>query len=297
MDGWMEGGAGGMPEPQRVAPVTVRDLVRLSAAGRRLVAVTAYTAPEARLCDAAGVDVILVGDSLGNAVLGLADTLGVTMDDMVRHTRAVAGAAQRALVVADLPFLSYQTGIADAVRNGGRLLQAGASAVKLEGGSAYVPTVEALGHAGIPVIGHLGFTPQSVRRLGGPRVQGRESGSAEELRRDAAALAAAGVGAIVLEMVPGPLAQAVTAEVSVPTIGIGAGPDCSGQILVLYDLVGLSPRLPHFARSYGDAGAEIGRAVERYAEDVRAGRFPGPEHTHDGRRWGEPHPPGRDAPS
>ncbi len=284
-----------MPEVERA--VTVRDLARFTDAGRRLVAVTAYTAPEARLCDAAGVDLILVGDSLGNAVLGLADTLGVTMDDMVRHTRAVAGAARRALVVADLPFLSYQTDVAEAVRNSGRLLQAGASAVKLEGGAAFAPTVRTLGHAGIPVIGHLGFTPQSVRRLGGPRVQGRDAAGAEALRRDALALAEAGVFAIVLEMVPGPLAEAVTAELAVPTIGIGAGPGCSGQVLVLYDLVGLSPHVPHFARSYGDAGAEIRRAVGRYAQDVRAGRFPGPEQTHDGRQWGPAPPAGTDASS
>ena len=286
-----------MPDVERSAPITVRDLGRFTAVGRRLVAVTAYTAPEAQLCDEAGVDLILVGDSLGNAVLGLADTLGVTMEDMVRHTQAVAGAARRAMVVADLPFLSYQADIAEAVRNGGRLLQAGASAVKLEGGAPFAPTVRALGHAGIPVIGHLGFTPQSVRRLGGPRVQGRESVAAEALQRDAVALAEAGVFAIVLEMVPGALAQAVTAQLPVPTIGIGAGPGCSGQILVLYDLVGLSPRLPHFARSYGDAGAEIRRAVRHYAEDVRAGRFPGPEHTHDGHRWGPSPRPGQDAPS
>ena len=269
------------PAPRRHAA----DLAALAAAGERIVAVTAYTAPEARCCDEAGADLILVGDSLGRVLLGLPDELGVTMEDMERHTAAVARGARRALVVADLPFLSYQADPAEAVRNAGRLVRAGAAAVKLEGGAERAETVRRIVEAGIPVVGHLGFTPQSVRRLGGARVQGRGD-QAARLQADAAALAAAQVSAIVLEMVPGPLAGRITAEAGVPTIGIGAGAACSGQVLVLYDLIGLSPRVPRLARTYADLGQAMREAVARYAADVRAGAFPGPAQTHDGTAWG-----------
>jgi 3-methyl-2-oxobutanoate hydroxymethyltransferase len=275
-----------MPAARGPRRVTVRDLAQLRAAGQPIVAVTAYTAPEGRACDAAGVDVVLVGDSLGRVVLGLPDELGVTLEDMERHTAAVARAVRRALVVADLPFLSYQADVAEAVRSAGRLVRAGAAAVKLEGGKPFVPTVERIVAAGIPVMGHLGFTPQSVHRFGGPRVQGREQAEAERLLADAAALEAAGVFAIVLEMVPAPVAEAITQAVRVPTIGIGAGPACSGQILVLYDILGLSPRVPRLARTYADLSGAMTAAVEAYARDVRARVFPGPENTHDGRSWG-----------
>ena len=266
--------------------VTVRDLARLSAAGRPIVAVTAYTAPEGHFCDEAGVDLILVGDSLGRAVLGLPDELGVSMEDMERHTAAVSRAVRRALVVADMPFLSYQADPAEATRNAGRLVRAGAAAVKLEGGLALVPTIERIHSAGIPVIGHLGFTPQSVHRFGGPRVQGREPADALAMLADARALAAAGVSAIVLEMVPAPVAAEITAECGVPTIGIGAGTACSGQVLVLYDIIGLSPRVPRLARTYAELGAAMAAAVAAYADDVRSGGFPGAENTHDGHTWG-----------
>lgn len=266
--------------------LTVLDLARLKADGRPIVAVTAYTAPEGRACDAAGVDLVLVGDSLGRAVLGLPDELGVTMEDMERHTAAVGRGVRHALLTADLPFLSYQADPAEAVRNAGRLIRAGASAVKLEGGAPMVPTIGRIVAAGIPVIGHLGFTPQSVRSLGGPRVQGRERVTAARMLEDARALEAAGVSAIVLEMVPGPLAAEITAAATPPTIGIGAGGGCSGQVLVLYDILGLSTRVPRLARTYADLSAAMCEAVRQYGNDVRTGAFPGPEHTHDGSTWG-----------
>ncbi len=265
---------------------TVLDLPRLKADGQPIVAVTAYTAPEGRACDTAGVDLVLVGDSLGRAVLGLPDELGVTMEDMERHTAAVARGVRQALLVADLPFLSYQADPAEAVRNAGRLIRAGASAVKLEGGRSMAPTIERMVTAGIPVVGHLGFTPQSVRGLGGARVQGRDASSAARLLDDARALEDAGVSAVVLEMVPGPLAAEITAAVAPPTIGIGAGGGCSGQVLVLYDILGLSTRVPRLARKYVDLAEQIRGAVAAYAGDVRSRAFPGPAHTHDGHAWG-----------
>ncbi len=273
-------------ETARPRAATVRDLLRWRAEGRRIVAVTAYTAPEGRYCDEAGADLVLVGDSLGRAVLGLPDELGVTMEDMERHTSAVARGVQRALLVADLPFLAYQADPAEAVRNAGRLIRAGAAAVKLEGGSSQLAAIERIHAAGIPVVGHLGFTPQAVHSLGGARVQGREPEEAEQLHRDAEAIAAAGVCAIVLEMVPSALAAQVTQASRVPTIGIGAGVGCDGQILVLYDIIGLSSRVPRLARTYADLGASLREAVATYAHDVRAGVFPGPENTHDGTAWG-----------
>jgi len=229
---------------------------------------------------------VLVGDSLGRVVLGLPDELGVTMEDMERHTSAVARQVRHALVVADLPFLAYQADPAEAVRNAGRLVRAGAAGVKLEGGAYWADTVRRIVETGIPVVGHLGFTPQAVHRLGGPRVQGRGAAAEEALLADARALAAAGACALVLELVPGPVAARLTAGLELPTIGIGAGAGCSGQILVLYDVVGLSARVPRLARTYADLGAALREAVAAYARDVRAGVFPGPEHTHDGRGWG-----------
>jgi 3-methyl-2-oxobutanoate hydroxymethyltransferase len=275
-----------MPRPPAGQRVAAQDLGAIAASGRPIVAVTAYTTPEARACDEAGVDLILVGDSLGRAVLGLPDELRVTMDDMVRHTAAAARGVRRALLAADLPFLSYQAETAEAVRNAGRLVRAGAAAVKLEGGAERAETVRRIVEAGIPVLGHLGFTPQSVRRLGGARVQGRDEAGAARLLADARALAAAGCSAVVLEMVPAPVATRVTRALAVPTIGIGAGPGCSGQILVLYDVLGLSARRPRLARAYADLGEAMRAAVAAYAGDVRAGTFPGPAETHDGRSWG-----------
>lgn len=286
-----------MSGPAPSSRLTLRDLARLRLEGTPIAAVTAYTTPEGRCCDQAGVDLVLVGDSLGRVVLGLPDELAVTIEDMERHTAAVARGVRRAVLVADMPFLSYQADPADAVRNAGRLVRAGAAAVKLEGGAVFAPTIARILAAGIPVVGHLGFTPQSVRRFGGARVQGREPEAAERLLADALAIAAAGACAIVLEMIPGPLAEAVTVALDVPTIGIGAGAGCSGQILVLYDILGLAPRSPRLARRYADIGAAMAGAVAAYARDVRACAFPGLEHTHDGQRWGSPPAAGTAVPS
>jgi 3-methyl-2-oxobutanoate hydroxymethyltransferase len=249
--------------------------IRASKGGTPIVMVTAYDAPTARIADDAGVDIILVGDSVAMVVLGYDDTLQVTVADMAHHVAAVARARPRALVVADMPWLSYHLSVEEAVRNAAELIRAGAAAVKLEGGRVRVPVVEALVDAQIPVMGHLGLTPQSVHAMGGYKVQGQQAESAGALVDDARALAGAGCFAIVLECVPREVARLVTAEVSVPTIGIGAGPDCDGQVLVLHDLLGLEDRpLPKFVRRYATAKADAVAAVSAYAADVRAGAFP-----------------------
>jgi 3-methyl-2-oxobutanoate hydroxymethyltransferase len=255
---------------------------KVAAGADPLVMVTAYDAPTARLADAAGVDLLLVGDSLAMVVLGYDDTLSVTVDDMVHHTAAVARTAPRALVVADLPWLSYHVSPEDTVRNAARLVRAGAPAVKLEGGAKRLRAVSALVDAEIPVMGHLGLTPQSVHALGGFKVQGRQPEAADALVEDALALTEAGVFAIVLEAVPAAVARRVTEAVPVPTIGIGAGPACDGQVLVLHDLLGLEDRvLPRFVRRYASLRAEGTAAVAAYAADVRSGAFPGPEETYE----------------
>ncbi|HEX2118283.1 MAG TPA: 3-methyl-2-oxobutanoate hydroxymethyltransferase [Acidimicrobiales bacterium] len=249
--------------------------IRAGKGGTPLVMVTAYDAPTARIADDAGVDVILVGDSVAMVVLGYEDTLQVTVDDMAHHVGAVARARPRALVVADLPWLSYHLSTEDAVRNAAALVRAGAAAVKLEGGRVRVAVVEALVNAQIPVMGHLGLTPQSIHALGGYRVQGQQAEAAAALVDDATALAEAGCFAIVLECVPREVARLVTATVPVPTIGIGAGPDCDGQVLVLHDLLGIEDRIvPKFVRRYGTVKADAVAAVSRYAADVRARAFP-----------------------
>ena len=267
--------------PARVTVPAVRS--RKAAAGAPpLVMVTAYDAPTARLADAADVDLLLVGDSLAMVVLGYDDTLSVTVDDMVHHTAAVARTAPRALVVADLPWMSYHVSAEDTVRNAARLIRAGATAVKLEGGAKRVPVVRALVDAEIPVMGHLGLTPQSVHALGGFKVQGRRPEAADALVEDALALVEAGVFGVVLEAVPAALARRVTEAVPVPTIGIGAGPACDGQVLVLHDLLGLEDRvLPRFVRRYASLRADGTAAVAAFAADVRAGAFPGPEETYE----------------
>ena len=255
---------------QVTAPV-----IRAGKGGTPLVMVTAYDAPTARIADDAGVDVILVGDSVAMVVLGYDDTLQVTVTDMAHHVAAVARARPRAMVVADLPWLSYHLSTEEAVRNAAILVRAGAAAVKLEGGRTRVPVVEALVDAQIPVMGHLGLTPQSVHALGGYRVQGQQEETATTLVADAAALAGAGCFALVLECVPREVARLVTRSVAVPTIGIGAGPDCDGQVLVLHDLLGLEDRIaPKFVRRYGTAKADAVAAVSRYAADVRSRAFP-----------------------
>lgn len=260
---------------------TVPHLRRLKQRGDRIVMLTCYDYATALLIDGAGVDVVLVGDSVGTTVLGHETTIPVTMDDMVRHTRAVRRGLTRPLLVADLPFLSYQVGPEDALRNAGRLVQeGGAEAVKLEGGLAVVPAVERIVAAGIPVMGHLGLTPQSVHALGGYRVQGRDEASLERLLADAAALAEAGVFALVLELVHAETARQVTAAAPVPTIGIGSGPHCDGQVQVVHDILGLFPgqAFRHAAR-YAEVGELIQGCVTRYAADVRSGRFPAAPHS------------------
>lgn len=247
---------------------------------KRITALTAYDFPTARALDAAGVDILLVGDSLGMVLLGYDNTLAVTMDDMLHHTRAVARGAERAMVVGDMPFMSYQINAEEALRNAGRFVQdAGAQAVKLEGGEALADTVRRIVAAGIPVMGHLGLTPQSVHQLGGFRVQGKTAEAASRLLEDARCLEQAGIFALVLEMVPRQLARLVTERLSIPTIGIGAGPECDGQILVTHDLIGLYHRpVPRFAKRYARVADIISEAVGEYLREVRAGDFPGEQH-------------------
>lgn len=241
----------------------------------KLVVVTAYDALFTRIIEQAGIDVILVGDSLGVVVQGKSDTLSVTMDEMEYHTRLVAQSRQQALVIADMPFMSYQVSRERAIHNAGRLIRAGAAAVKVEGGGAMVDRVRALTTVGIPVMGHLGMTPQSVHRFGGYKVQGRESTQADELLNDAKALEAAGAFALVLEAMPATLAQSVTQAVSIPTIGIGAGPHCDGQVLVLYDLLGLFDEfMPKFVKPYAHLKADALQALRRFKEEVECQKFP-----------------------
>jgi 3-methyl-2-oxobutanoate hydroxymethyltransferase len=240
-----------------------------------IVMVTAYDAPFARVVDAAGVDIILVGDTLAEVVLGEENTLGVNVGDLVHHVAAVARARPRALLLGDMPWLSYHLEASDTVRNAARLVRAGAQAVKLEGGRRRVPAVRAIIDAEIPVMGHLGLTPQSINAMGGYKVQGRETTAAAELRQDADALAFAGCFALVLEGVPDVLAERVTADVDIPTIGIGAGPACDGQVIVLHDLLGLTESEPaRFVRRYAELGSLATKAVSEWAADVRAGRYP-----------------------
>ena len=255
------------------APVTVPEIVA-SKGRRKLVMVTATDEPSARWVDRAGVDMILVGDSLGMAALGRPDTLTVTMDEMVHHTRAAAAGCRRALLIADMPFGSYQVSVGEAVRNAVRLMaEGGARAVKLEGPRA--DEVSAIAAAGIPVVGHVGLTPQSVHRLGGYRVQGKDAAAARALVRHAQELEAAGAFLVVIEGVPAAVGAAITRAVSVPTVGIGAGLDCDGQVLVFADLLGLSDDpAPRFVRRYAALGDAIRTSVEAFAADVRNGRYP-----------------------
>jgi len=245
----------------------------------KIAALTAYDFSMAQILDRAGVDVLLVGDSLGNVILGYQTTLPVTMDDMVHHTAAVSRGAARALVVADMPFLAAQIGVEEAVRNAGRLLgEGGAAAVKIEGGRAVAEAVGRLVEIGIPVMGHLGLTPQSVHLLGGHRRQATTEEAAEELIAQARMIEAEGAFALVLESVPGEVARCVTEELAIPTIGIGAGPHCDGQVLVSYDMLGLTQAsLPPFVRQYAHLDAAVLEAAAAYRDDVRQGRFPAPE--------------------
>ncbi len=254
-------------------PVRVPDLRSMKEKGEKIAMLTAYDFTMARLLDRAGIDVILVGDSLGMVVLGYETTLPVTLDMMIHHTRAVSRGAKRALIVADMPFLTFQLSIEEAMRNAGRLIQeGGAAAVKIEGGRQIVDTAKRLVDIGVPVMGHLGLTPQSVHQLGGFRPQGRDSEAAEKLIKDAQALEKAGVFGIVLESIPSDLAGRVTASLKIPTIGIGAGPQCDGQVLVSYDALGLSDGpVPPFAKQYAQLAETILSTARAYIEDVRAG--------------------------
>ncbi len=260
--------------------VTVPRLLRMKQSGERIAMVTAYDATFARMIDEGGADILLVGDSLGMVVQGLDTTLPVTVDEMVYHCRAVSRGARRALVVGDMPFLSAQITPEEALRNAGRFLsEGGAHAVKLEGGRSAAPTVRRLVDAGIPVMGHVGLLPQSVHAMGGFRVQGKTEDAAARILDDAHAIAEAGAFSVVLEGVPSDLAAQVTRELGVPTIGIGAGPECDGQVLVCYDLLGLTPDLkPKFVKRYAELYAEGRDAVARYCDEVRAGSFPSDEH-------------------
>jgi len=261
---------------KRIGP---RQLAAMKARGEKIVALTAYDHPSARILDESGVDIVLVGDSAANVVLGYASTLPVTMTEMLVLTAAVSRGVQRAMVVADMPFMSYQVSPAQALENAGRFVkEAGAGGVKLEGGLRSLAAIETILAAGIPVMGHLGLTPQSHLALGGYRVQGREPAAAARLVEEAQALAAAGVFAIVLEGIPWTLAKQVSAAVAVPTIGIGAGEHCDGQVLVLHDMLGFGEGGLSFVKRYGELEAALRAAVGAYAEDVRAGRFPAAEH-------------------
>lgn len=260
------------------APVTLATLRRCTAEGRRFACLTAYDASFARVLDRAGIEVVLVGDSLGMVVQGEASTLPVTMEHMVYHTRAVARGLQRALLMADLPFMACATP-ERALTNAARLMaEGGAQVVKLEGGAAQLAAVEALVARDIPVCAHLGLQPQAVHKLGGYRVQGREPAAAAAMVAAARDLEAAGADLLLLECVPRELAARITAAVRVPVIGIGAGPECAGQVLVLHDLLGLGEHRPRFAPSFLVAGRDIPGAVAAYGEAVRSGTFPGPEH-------------------
>jgi 3-methyl-2-oxobutanoate hydroxymethyltransferase len=261
--------------------MTVTDLITMKAAGRRIVVLTCYDAVFARLLEPAGVDVLLVGDSLNQVLAGHETTLSTTLDQMIYHAAAVRRGSRRALVFVDLPFLTYQISLPEAIRNAGRVLQeTGAHGVKLEGGSHMAETVSALVERGIPVMGHLGLTPQSVHALGGYRVQGRDGKQAERLMQDAKALEAAGACAVVLELIPAALAGRISKSLTIPTIGIGAGPECDGQVLVLHDMLGLNEQFaPKFLKHYAKLGESVRDAVGRYATDVRDGKYPGKEHS------------------
>jgi 3-methyl-2-oxobutanoate hydroxymethyltransferase len=278
--------------------VTIHELQRRKAAGQKICIVTAYDAAFARAFDEAGVDALLVGDSLGMVVQGHASTLPVTMEHMLYHTRAVSRGARRAHVVADLPFGSYQASDEEAVRNASRLLaEGGAGSVKLEGGESYAPTVHRLVRSGIPVMGHIGLMPQQVHSTGGFVVQGRSEAEAAQILRDAKALEQAGAYALVLEAIPTELARVLRAMLSIPTIGIGAGRHCDGQVLVSYDLLGLLPDFkPKFVKRYANLHAVVLEATRQYCEEVRAETFPGEEHTFHAMRLVSSNPPPEEEP-
>lgn len=270
-------------DKRRKKKVTIQCLQATKDRGERITMLTAYDATFARLVDRAGVDAILVGDSLGNVIQGQGGTLPVTMEHMIYHCACVARGAKRALLVGDMPFGSYQVSTEEALRNAFRLVKEGnVEAVKIEGGERVVEVVRRLVESGVPVMGHLGLTPQSVNQLGGHRIQGREEAEAERILRDARLLEQAGCFSIVLEGIPQALAARVTKALRIPTIGIGAGPGCDGQVLVIYDLLGMDERFsPRFLKKYEDLSMRIGAAIESFAGEVRSGAFPAPENSFD----------------
>ncbi len=261
--------------------LTVRDIIDLKGAGEKIVMLTAYDASFGRLLDRSGVEIVLVGDSLGMVVLGYESTVPVTMEEMLHHSRAVKHGVERALLVGDMPFLSYQVETRDAIINGGRFLkEAGCDAVKLEGGLEVCETVAAMVRAGIPVMGHIGLTPQTAGALGGYKVQGREAHSARRLLAEAKGLAEAGAFALVLECIPDKLAAAITASIPIPTIGIGAGLQCDGQVLVSHDLLGMFEKfVPSFVKRYADLAPQIAGAITAFRDEVKSGVYPDAEHS------------------
>ncbi len=268
-------------ETAREHRVTIPSLLRRKRRGEKITMLTAYDCSFARIFDAAGIDILLVGDSLGNVVQGQETTLPVTLEESLYHTRLVARGCRRALVVGDMPFGSYQVSPEDAVRNAIRYVkEGGAHGVKLEGGTVVLETIRRIVAAEIPVMGHVGLTPQSIHRMGGHRVQGRSEKSRARVLSDARAVEEAGAFAVVLEGMPADLAKEVTAALSSPTIGIGAGPDCAGQVLVMHDLLGLSAWTPSFVKQYAALGAVASQAARRFAEEVGEGKFPDEEHSY-----------------
>ncbi|MDY6876636.1 MAG: 3-methyl-2-oxobutanoate hydroxymethyltransferase [Chloroflexota bacterium] len=260
--------------------VTILHLKDKKEKGEPITMLTAYDYPTGLLVDQAGIDIILVGDSLAMVVLGHENTVAVTMDEMLHHCKAVARGAKHPLLVGDMPFMSYQVDVKEAIRNAGRFLkEGGMDVVKLEGGHDMAPTVKGIVDAGIPVMGHIGLTPQTISKLGGYRVQGKDIATAQALIDDGLALEEAGAFSLILEAIPGPVARLITERVSIPTIGIGAGPDCDGQVLVTHDLIGLFDRfVPKFVKQYTNTFSSIFEALESYRNEVVAGTFPGPEH-------------------
>lgn len=261
--------------------LTVRDIRAMKEQGAKITVLTAYDARFAGLIDEAGIDMVLVGDSLGMVVLGYESTVPVTMAEMLHHARAAKKGVQRAVLVGDLPFLSYQVDQREAIANAGRFLkEAGCDAVKLEGGAEVCDTVAAIVRAGIPVMGHIGLTPQTAGQLGGYKVQGKDLESAQKMLRDAKALAAAGAFALVLECIPDQLAAAITEAISIPTIGIGAGPHCDGQVLVTHDLIGMFEKfVPRFVKQYANLAPQIKEAIAAFRDEVRSGAYPDAAHS------------------
>ena len=264
-----------------MSSVTTRTLLEMKQKGERIVALTCYDSLFARLLDASGIDILLVGDSLNQVLAGASSTLSATLEQMIYHTTIVRRGTERAMVICDMPFLTYQISPDDALRNCGRAMkESGCQAVKIEGGQPMAATVRRLVDVGIPVMGHIGLTPQSVHALGGYRVQGKDDATADRLRADAKALEDAGAFAVVLELVPAPLASQITKELTIPTIGIGAGPACDGQVLVLHDMLGLNEQFSaKFVKKYAALAEDVREAARLFAAEVREGRYPGPEHS------------------